>query len=198
MKKIAFFDFDGTITFSDSTKLFYKYVLKKGFFFNYYLRFFFPILLLKFRFIDYYDLKLKRLKFLTNKFSKSSLQKYADEFYNQILKFDLKKDAIVKINLLKSNGFEVVVVSASMDILLNSFVKEFNLKLITNNLQSKSGKFSGLFDNNFDCNFEHKVYLIKKHYNLNNYKEIHAYGDSKGDLLMLEVAHKSYYNFFEK
>ena len=198
MKKIAFFDFDGTISFSDSTKLFYKYILKKGFFFNYYLRFFFPILLLKFRFIDYYDLKLKRLKFITIKFSKSSLQMYADEFYIKILKFDLKKDAIEEINLLKSNGFEVVIVSASMDILLDPFVKEFNLKLLTNNLLFKSSRFTGLFDNNFDCNFEHKVHLIKKNYNLKNYKEIYAYGDSQGDLSMLEIAHKSYYNIFEK
>lgn len=85
-----------------------------------------------------------------------------------------------------------------MDILLNPFVNEFNLELITNNLQIKSKKFTGLFENNFDCNFENKVYMIKKYYNLSKYKEIYAYGDSEGDFLMLKNADKSYYKYFKK
>lgn len=198
MSKIAFFDFDGTITFNDSSFLFYKYILNKNFFFNYYIRFFFSILLLKFRLINYYDLKIDRLKFITNRFSKNFLKKSADEFYKKVLKFDLKKDAIEEIKNLKANGYKVVIVSASMDILLNPFVNEFNLELITNNLQIKSKKFTGLFENNFDCNFENKVYMIKKYYNLSKYKEIYAYGDSEGDFLMLKNADKSYYKYFKK
>ena len=196
-KKIAFFDFDGTITFDDSVKSFYKYIYQRSYLYRYYIENLHLLILCRFRFINYTILKKRRLVRLINNFSKSFIIKKTSEFYVDFLKKNIKKEALEEINYLKENNFEVVVVSASYNILLKEFCKEFNLGLITNDLEIKNNMFSGEYINKLDCNFYEKVYRINEKYDLLKYDEIYVYGDSEGDLEMIKLATNFFYNKFK-
>ena len=195
--KIAFFDFDGTLTKNDSITEFYKFVYKHDFVLNYYLRNLFHLILVKSNLINYSNLKMRRLKFLIKKYPLDILNKKSNEFYLFFFKKDLKIEGINKIKDLQTKGVEVVIVSASMDLLLIKWAREMNVKLITNELEIIKGEFTGRFINEKDCNFEEKVTRIKNIYNLNKYDEISAFGDSNGDYYMLQIADKPHMNLFK-
>lgn len=197
MKKIAFFDFDGTLTSKDSLTEFYKYMYKKDFFFYYYLRNTFLFFLVKLGVVNYRLLKMKRIKFLVNKYSLDFLLDKSGDFFNSFVKTELKKKGKSKMIELSKKGFEIVIVSASIDLLLKHFAKEFNVKIITNELEQDEGNFTGKFLHGKDCNFGEKVNRIKEKYNLKEYNEVLAYGDSEGDYAMFEIADKSFLNHFK-
>tara|TARA_Y100001970_G_scaffold204996_1_gene249614 strand:+ start:4060 stop:4659 length:600 start_codon:yes stop_codon:yes gene_type:complete len=196
-KKIAFFDFDGTITFNDSVKGFYNFVYRRSYLYHYYIKNIYHVLLCKFRFINYATLKKRRLHGLVNKYSKTFIENKSSEFYVNFLKKDLKKDALDEIKFLKDNNFEIIIVSASYNILLKEFCKEYSLGLVTNDLEIKNNKFNGECINKLDCNFGEKVSRIKRKFNLKDYNEIYVYGDSEGDMEMMKIGTKNFYNKFK-
>jgi len=196
-KNIAFFDFDGTITHDDSVKSFFKFMYGKTFFYHYYLYHIFQILKLKLKIEDYTYLKKKRINKLIKDFSKTFIMNKSKEFYKVFLKNNIKVDALNAIKVLSKKNFEIVIVSASYDILILGFCNEFNLNLITNTLEVIDGEFTGKCIDFHDCNFFEKVNRIHKDYNLSDYNEIYVYGDSEGDMEMMKIGTKNFYNKFK-
>lgn len=197
-KSIAFFDFDGTVTHSDSSTEFYRFLYGKSFFWNYYLKNIFLLFLIKFKITHYSKVKNTRLKRLVREISKPDLEKKSLEFFKSFLIKDVKKDALLQINEFLSNNTEVVIVSASMDLILMPWIQELGISMITNELEVVENKFSGNFKNPLDCNYDEKVQRIINNYNLKEYEIIYAFGDTQGDYAMLEIAHQSYFNYFKK
>jgi phosphoserine phosphatase len=70
-----------------------------------------------------------------------------------------------------------------------------NIKLISTCLESRNGKLTGSFLTP-DCSGEEKVKRIKEMYFLEQYEKIYAYGDTKSDLPMLELADYKFYRRF--
>ena len=93
----------------------------------------------------------------------------------------------------KKEGHEVWIVSASYDFILDKWAEEVGAKLLTN--RTFYDKNSRVLLGN-DVNFEEKINVVKNSVNLKEYKDIYAYGDSEGDIQMLEIATKRYYKFF--
>lgn len=197
-KKIAFFDFDGTLTSRDSLTEFYKYLYKDTFIYNYYLRNIVSLILVRFGSMDYVHLKMRRLKFLMKKFTPNVLRTESKTFFEGFMKHHFKSEGTKKIQELRKKGFEIVIVSASIDLLLQHFTKEFNVRTITNELEKNKDRFTGKFLHKKDCNFDEKVRRIKEIYNLKDYNEILAYGDSAGDHAMFEIADKAFLNHFKE
>lgn len=197
MKKtdIAFFDFDGTISKRDSIKLFSKYIYKHGFFFEYYI---FDIFYLLNTVItgNYLILKQARINRLLKKFDSNYINKISKEFFSNLLIHDLREKAIEEINWHKKRNNKIVVVSASFDFIIKNFTQKFEIDLLTNRTTKKNNYYQFSFKNSQDCNFSNKVNFIKKNYDLKNYDKIYAYGNSKGDLKLLEIAdYKNYKPF---
>ncbi len=73
--------------------------------------------------------------------------------------------------------------------------EENGLELIATKFEIENNKISGkLLTKN--CYGQEKVNRIRKQYNLNDYNHIYAYGDSKGDKEMLELANFSFFKPF--
>lgn len=197
-RKIAFFDFDGTLTSKDSLTEFYKYMYKDSYVYNYYLRFIVLLILVMLNVKSYTSLKISRLRFLTKKFSIDELREESRVFFEKFISDQLKKEGEIEIDNLKKRNVEIVVVSASIDLLLSNFKAKMNVELITNELEITNGLFTGKFLHQKDCNFDEKVRRIKEIYNLNDYNEILAYGDSAGDYAMFEIADKAFLNHFKE
>lgn len=195
---IAFFDFDGTITTSDSLDDFFRYLSPNKFIY-YKIKYFdtlIYLLLYKVNLISVEKLKIFRINkfFLLHDYD--TILKKAKLFSENVLPKRIKQSAINQINLHLNNKIQVVVVSASLNILLEHFCYNYKIELITNHLVFNKNTNKYQFEN-IDCNFEEKVYRIKQNYDLSNYSNIYSYGDTNGDLAMLNIANFKYFKYFK-
>lgn len=194
-KTLALFDFDGTITFIDSTFSFYRFLYKSRLFFlfNHYFLCFHYVLLYRLNLMSYMTLKEKRLDIHTSKFKDIEILKLSEEYYKKCFLKILNPKAIDRINWHKKQGHELWVISASYDFLLQKWSTENGLKLITNKtfVENLKRRIVGM-----DVNYESKVEYLKQQVDLKSYSEIYAYGDSEGDKAMMDIANFKFYKPF--
>ncbi|MBV6644181.1 MAG: HAD-IB family hydrolase [Cyclobacteriaceae bacterium] len=194
-KAIAFFDFDGTITIKDSLFDFlvysfgtYKVVLS--------LIVLSPMLglyLLKLVSNEY--AKKKLLSYHLKGRKVSSVSRLGEKYSKDRIDTIVKKSALNRLNEHKIEGHKVVVVSASLELWLKPWCDELNLELIGTKLEIRNERITGQFDGPNCYGAEKKRRILEK-YDLDNYPDIYAYGDSKGDREMSSLANHSFYKYF--
>ena len=194
-RRIAFFDFDGTITTKDSLLEVIKH--QKG------SLLFYTGFLLNAPFLVAYKLKIIRnstakqkvLKFFFNKMPLLSFQEKCDAFASGKLPALIRPKALTEIKKLQDLGAEVVVISASAKNWLQRWADKINVTLICTKLEIRNEKLTGNIDGE-NCHGEEKVRRIKVAYDLSEYDEIYCYGDSPGDKPMLSLATFAFYKPF--
>jgi HAD superfamily hydrolase (TIGR01490 family) len=194
-KSIALFDFDGTVTNRDTLLEFIKYhngtiSLMMG------ILILSPLLLaLKLNLLNRQLVKEKFLSFFLKgedvvKFNNSCL-KFIDEKFNRLL----RADALEKINWHKENGHTVCIVSASPRNWIEPWCLSMNIYCIATELEAKENKLTGKIIGK-NCYGQEKVTRINSAFQLTEFIDTYAYGDSKGDLQMLSLAKYSFYKPF--
>ena len=86
----------------------------------------------------------------------------------------------------------MVLVSASLDLYLKPVCSYLNIDLICSEVEIKAGKLTGFYQTPDCSNTQKKIRILEK-YNLDNYAEIYAYGNSKEDIEMLSLAQQRYF-----
>lgn len=190
VNKIVFSDFDGTITRKDSfirSLFFYSSISKiccnlPGLVFN-------------------------LIKFFLGKISRNDMKEYSyGKFFSGVkISFIAKKnekyikkikfnDKVVKLlESFKEDGFKIVLVTASPDIYIGYFTKEFGYDgFICTKVEKKDGKLTGKLSG-MNCNNEEKVKRIKESEYYSDSSEIITLGNSKGDHAMLGLSDDYYY-----
>jgi HAD superfamily hydrolase (TIGR01490 family) len=194
---LVLFDFDGTLTTEDSSTHFFKHINRTPFFlFKKYLLYAPFRLLFSLGFIDEYSLKIRRNKIMMAEWSYEDLKKIGNQYSLYVLPKIIKCSANEKIKEYKNLGAKILIVSASIDIILEAWCKLNNFTLITNELEQKDGYITGRYTK-ADCNYIQKRIRIEEVVDITLYNVIHAYGDTEGDKEMLSLASKSFYNFFK-
>ena len=192
--RLHLFDFDGTISKSDSMVDFLKFIHKSHY---YFILIKSAPLFLKFHFkmISKKEFKSNFLLNFLSKLSKKKLELKAAEFAFQY-KEHLKKSAIRHIeNLKKDKNNDISIVSASLDIWIIPISDSLGINSITTLTRFNDNLFAGIKGEN--CWGEEKVNRIKEFYELKNYSEIYSYGDSTGDLQMLKLADYKMFKYFD-
>jgi HAD superfamily hydrolase (TIGR01490 family) len=197
MKKIAFFDFDGTITTDDSLIKFIRHAVgdKKTFLGLAVLS---PMLVAyKLKIIPNYKAKQFLLSYFFKGMSEERFKAIARDYSLRHIDTIVRPEAMERIAWHKSQGHKVVVVSASLECWLKPWCEREGLELLATKIKIKDGNVSGrLLSKN--CYGVEKVNRIKARYDLDSCETIYAYGDSRGDREMLAIAHKAYYKPFRK
>ncbi|MBN8676512.1 MAG: HAD family hydrolase [Chitinophagales bacterium] len=196
MKKgIAFFDFDGTITTKDTLLEFIKYckgtnAFYAGFLINS------PFLLAyKLKIISNQAAKEKVLQHFFKNTSVDSFRVLCEKFAAEKIPGLIRPEAIAEIKKLQEEGQTVVIVSASPENWISPWALKLKVDLIATQLEIQNGLLTGKILGK-NCHGAEKVNRINKKYSLADYAEITAYGDTKGDLPMLALAHRSVYKPF--
>jgi HAD superfamily hydrolase (TIGR01490 family) len=192
---LALFDFDGTITTGDSYFHFINYCFGYG-----------NLLLnglvcapwlagFKLGLIPNYRAK----EMVTTQFfkgmTKNQFETMAKNFLKQKLNAMLRPAAMKKLLWHYHNGDRIIVVSATFEDYLKFWCKQHELEVIATKLEWEDDKITGKFDT-LNCYGPEKVNRIKQTVNLADYEQIYAYGDSRGDKEMLEIADKKFYKQF--
>ena len=184
---LALFDFDGTITSRDSFLQFLWYADRSGFM-RTSLTTIPQILLYK---LNLYPNQMLKERFLTDLFQGKPLtemQIRAEQFTNDLLPAIIRDGFWARLNWHRDNGDTIVVVSATPSFLLSPWCTSQNIDLIGTEVElDQQSQLTGRIDGR-NCMGEEKVLRIKACYNLEDFQDLYVYGDSSGDLAMLELA----------
>lgn len=200
-KKIYCFDFDGTLTTSDTLLEFIKYAKGRGRFLMVFLMYSPLLVLMKLHL--YPNWKAKQQIF-AHLFAGMRIEKFdalchgfAEE--NQHL---LRPKGITLMHEALVAGAQVFIVSASIDNWVRPFFDIRNLKgvqVLGTQIEVEDGKLTGNFKSN-NCYGKEKVHRIAealKSFERSEY-EIEAFGDSRGDKEMLAFADKGHFKPFRE
>jgi len=196
LKKLAIFDIDYTITKKETLMELFKYVIKND---KKNIRFL-PraiycgsMYLLKI--YDEKKVKEKFLKFIDG-IEEKDLAKLVKKFYDEKLKTILYEDALTMMKKLKSEGYEIYLISASPEFYINEFynIKEVD-KIIGTKFNFKNGTFTREMEGE-NCKGEEKVRRLKevlKNEKIEvDFKESYMFSDSLSDKPLLDLVGKPY------
>lgn len=195
MKKIAFFDFDGTITSKDTLLEVIKYQKGKAAFYTGFLLNTPALIALKLKLISNQAAKVHILKYFFRGMEIEAFQQCCDRFIDNALPEMIRPAAIDEMKKLRAAGFEIVVVSASPLNWIKKWSDANGLGLIATKLQVANGLLTGYIDG-INNNANEKAVRIKAEFDLSAYDEIYCYGDSGGDKAMLALGTKTFYKPF--
>lgn len=193
--KLALFDFDGTITRTDTLFEVIKFTCGKR-------RFYLGIISLAPYFILYFihvipNWKMKEL--VLRKFwgglPVKIIETQCKDFTKVVLPRIIRPRALDIIKNFKDNQTEVMVVTASAENWVAPWCHELGIGCIATRLETKDNLLTGRIKGR-NCNGIEKVNRLKEVIDLSKYTEIEAFGDSKGDLPMLKLATRAYYKPF--
>ncbi|OLO10056.1 hypothetical protein BTW10_16595 [Chromohalobacter japonicus] len=186
-RPVAFFDFDGTLTTGDTLMPFLKFVVGTP---TYYAK-----LALLSPVLGAYYAKLLRndiakqivLKQYLGGYHIDELFTLGERFSEEVIPTMLRPEGMERLRWHQDQGHECVLVSASMNVYLESWAKRerFSEVICTALEVGKEGHVSGQIQGK-NCHGEEKVRRITIS-KLNSRRLTYAYGDSKGDLPMLKL-----------
>jgi len=189
--KLVLFDFDGTLTTKDSLNEFLKYSVGIKMYITK-LIFFTPIFILyKLKLIKNDIAKQKLLSYFFKNWDEKKFKDIAKDFSLNHLDTILREDIYQKLLEYKENGNRIIVVSASLQCWLKPWCDRNEIELLATKLEFENHKVTGKFATK-NCYGEEKVNRIKQYINFDNYEEIIAYGDSKGDNEMFSISTSHY------
>jgi len=194
-RKIAFFDFDGTITKNDT--LLQLILFQKGF----WKTVFGSIPNLPWLtgywmgFISNDRAKQKVLRFFFGGMPADVFQKKCDDFSERVLPAMMRPAALQEIKKLREEGFLICVVSSSAENWISGWAGRHSVELVATRLEVREGLITGKIEGK-NCYGEEKVAGIRKRWNLEEFEQIFAYGDTAGDKPMLALANRSFYKPF--
>jgi len=194
-KKIAFFDFDGTITTKDTLLEIIKFLKGKTAFYTGFLIHAPWLIAYKMNFFPNDRVKQKMLTYFFAGIQELVFRQKCDLFADKVLPGLIRPAALAEIGQLRNRGFEIVIVSASAENWIRNWAIRLSVQLIATRLEVKNGMLTGRIEGK-NCHGQQKVTCIQKKWNLTEYEEIYAYGDSAGDKPMLALATKSFYKPF--
>ena len=193
---LALFDFDGTITHTDAFTKFVLYAADKRRIRRSKLLLLLPELIAyKTRLTDGKRIRHKTFNFAFENTIEDEIKMKALEFSENIIPSLIRPQAMDRINWHKDKGDEIRVVSASLDLYLEPWCKQHNIALSCNEVEAISGTVTGNFIGH-NCSAYEKRRRVEEAYNLSDYTNIYAYGDTFEDKELLKLANHPFYQYF--
>ena len=193
---LALFDFDGTITSSDTWTPFMRMAVRPA-------RLRLGVVILSPVIVGY------RLGMISSSRGRQAtarvafagepadaIREHGQRYASAVLPNTLQTRALERLEWHRSQGDQIVVVSASLDAYLVPWCAERRLELICTILEERAGRLTGRYVDG-DCTGPEKVRRIRERYDLARYPVVYAYGDSGEDREMMALAHKKFYRWQE-
>jgi HAD superfamily hydrolase (TIGR01490 family) len=185
-KSLALFDFDGTISSKDSFLYFLLFTHKLPQIAANVLRTSPSLVAYKLGFISNETAKQRLFKNFYGGVSKSEFDNWTANFLPHINSF-VKQKALAQIQKHQQQGDRVIVVSAGFDLILQKWCDQQNIELLATRIAIDNDVITGYFASP-NCYGAEKVNRVNSLLKLSEYENIYAYGDSRGDLEMIEIA----------
>lgn len=196
--KVYVFDFDGTLTDTDTLLLFIKYVFGRRKYILTMLLFSPLIVLMLMGVYPNWKLKQNLFAYLFKGMKLSDFDDLCHDFMVNNIGI-MRPKGMETIRKAIEDGVKVMVVSASIENWVRPFFNEFGNKVIVTGtrIESKNGIITGNFLTK-NCYGEEKVKRIQRVFPFRKTYHLTVFGDSDGDRKMMEYADASYFKPFGK
>lgn len=198
MKRIAAFDFDGTITRKDTLIEFLRF---SGGSVRLYAVFALYSPLLVLMKLKLYSNQKAKEKIFAHYFKSMPIEQFDNlcrRFYEQKGRALIYAEAKAQIAKHKEQGDEVVIISASLENWVCHFAEALKAdKLLATQVDIQDGKLTGHFFT-ANCYGKEKVNRLLSVYPERNKYYLMAYGDSRGDKELLQFADEQHYKSFKQ
>ena len=185
---LALFDFDGTISSRDSFLLFMWYA-ERGVLIRTCFSQIPQIILYKLHAYPNQKLKETFLKQLFSGKCLCDLQTESENYCRDVVPEILRPGFHKALDWHRERGDEIVVVSATPAFILEPWCRTHGINIIGTEVETdKNGRVTGKISGR-NCMGEEKVSRIKELYDLEDFDDLFAYGDTASDLPMLDLAH---------
>ena len=196
MKRIAAFDFDGTITRKDTLIEFLRFAGGSARLYAVFALYSPQLVWMK---LKLYSNQRVKEKIFAHYFKDMPLEQFNDlcrRFFEQKGQSLIYAEAKAQIELHKAQGDEIIIISASIENWVCHFADALNAdKLLATQIEVQNGKITGRFIT-ANCYGKEKVNrLLSAYPDRDNYYLI-AYGDSRGDKELLQFADEQHYKQF--
>jgi phosphatidylglycerophosphatase C len=115
-------------------------------------------------------------------------------YAREVLPGVVRRRARERIAWHQQQGDAVVVVSGSLDVYLRCWCESIGVDVICTELEERDGRLTGRYVGG-DCSGSEKPRRIRQRYDLGRYPVVYAYGDTIDDREMLGLAHEKYYRW---
>jgi HAD superfamily hydrolase (TIGR01490 family) len=194
-RRLALFDFDGTITTRDTLMEITRYYSGTAKFYRGLAYLSIPLVLQRSGMITAQQAKERFLTYFFSGIALDDFNEMCSRFATQILPAMIRPGAQAAIDKHKSADDRVIIVSASPHHWIAPWANAVGIEVIATRLEVIDGRITGKIEGR-NCNGDEKVARIRQHVNIDDYKEVEAYGDTKGDKPMLAIAGKVHWKPF--
>ena len=198
MRRIAAFDFDGTITRKDTLIEFLRYAGGSTRFYAVFALYSPLLVLMK---LKLYSNQKAKEKIFAHYFKRMPIGQFDDlcrRFFEEKRRLLIYADAKTQIAKHKAQGDEVVVISASIENWVCHFAEALKAdKLLATQVEVQDGKITGRFLT-ANCYGKEKVKRLLSAYPERDKYYLIAYGDSCGDRELLQFADEQHYKQFRQ
>jgi HAD superfamily hydrolase (TIGR01490 family) len=194
-KNIAFFDFDGTLTTKDTLLEFIKFYRGTTRFYTGFLILSPVMVLFKAKLLANWKAKQSMLRYFLGDHDQAAFQAACDEFARTKIPALVRPEALARLREHQAQGDTVVIVSASPENWIRLFSEGLKVQLIATQLEVVNDKITGRIRGK-NCFGPEKASRIRAQFNLADYDQVSAYGDSRGDREMLALSNRPYYRRF--
>jgi HAD superfamily hydrolase (TIGR01490 family) len=192
---VAFFDFDGTITRKDTLWEIIRFHRGSASMYAGIVQLLPSLIRFKLKLLSAQEMKEIVLGYFFGGIPSTDFKQSCDAFCSTVLPKLIRPQALAAIREHQQQGHHVVVVTASAQDWVAPWCRAENIVCLGTQLEIKNRLITGNISGN-NCNGEEKVNRITKAYRLDHFTEIYAYGDTKGDLPMLQLANHKYFKPF--
>ena len=198
MKRIAAFDFDGTITRKDTLIEFLRFAGGNARLYAVFALYSPLLVLMK---LKLYSNQKAKEKIFAHYFKSMPIEQFDNlcrRFYEQKGLALIYAEAKSQIAKHKEQGDEVVIISASLENWVCHFAEAWKAdKLLATQVEVEDGKLTGHFFT-ANCYGKEKVNRLLSVYPERNKYYLMAYGDSRGDKELLQFADEQHYKSFKQ
>jgi HAD superfamily hydrolase (TIGR01490 family) len=193
---LALFDFDGTITVTDSFVPFLRRAVSRtrqvvgGVVLL-------PIIMgYKSGVVSASRTRAKLVSFGLRGRREKEVRQIGATYAIEVLPGTIRPKAMERIEWHKSQGDDIVVVSAALNVYLEEWCRRTKLAVVCTQLESSGGILTGRYIGG-DCTGQEKSRRLLAKYDLKRYKTVYGYGDTSEDDDLLSLADKKFHRWEE-